>query len=175
MPTQTVIKYDAILSLDPSGSFHEGKGTTGYCLMLADGTIEEINTICARQHTDAFSYFKAHVLLIEQLAMNYENLCVVMEDYVLYANKAASQVNSAMETCQLLGVLKYVCDCSRIPWHIQKAAAVKTRWSDEVLLSKGILKKDKRGLMADGFKICKHEIDAIRHAMHFVTFYNKGE
>ena len=29
-------KYNYVLALDPSGNFHEGKGTTGYCLLDAN-------------------------------------------------------------------------------------------------------------------------------------------
>ena len=53
-----------------------------------------------------------------------------MEDYVLYADKAKTQINSKMETCRLLGIMQNHCDTLKIPYRLELASAVKNRWED---------------------------------------------
>ena len=98
-----------------------------------------------------------------------------MEDYLLYANKASEQINSRFETVQLIGVIRYYCMGAGISLHIQTASQVKTRWANEILEHKGVIIKCGRTyrVVHTNQTLNKHEIDSIRHAMHFTTFYNK--
>lgn len=165
------MKYEHILSLDPSGAFKEGKGTSGWVLFEQNKPVD-FAAIFATQHSTTFEYWRAHIGLIYNLHQQY-NIAVVAEDYLLYANEARAQINSRFETCQLLGVLKYYCAEHDIPIFMQRASDVKKRWSDHVLLAKGILVKSDNRLLLNGKPTMEHIRDALRHGVHFTTFYNQ--
>ena len=169
------MKYNFILALDPSGSYHEGKGTTGYCIFNPPHNFIELGTISARTYPCMEAYWDAHIKLIANFnekkhGKHKGNFIVVIEDYFLYANKAQSQTNSRMETSKLIGLIQHYCYKHDIPYYMQAAALVKTRWSDEILEYKGYIKKD-----GARYSQCEHTRDAIRHAVHYANFRNKGE
>lgn len=165
------MKY--ILALDPSGSFYEGKGTTGWVLMDArkNGKLLKSGTICAKDYSNMMEYFRAHISLLEHINYTYGGprlgygpyeaypLRVVIEDYRLYGSKAHSQINSNLETSQLIGVLKYWCYMHGVIYKMQMASEVKQRWSDSVLKHYNIELPKSR-----------HAKDALRHAMHYMKF-----
>lgn len=173
------IKYDFIVALDPSGAYDEGKGTTGWAVFNAlDNKIYNAGHICAVSHDTRFGYYDAHVCLLRKFHQRYENrMCVVMEDYRLYASRATTHIHSRMETCHLIGVLEYFCEANNIPIYFQGATLVKHRWTNEILKYKGLLKVHKQKLIIPNTSIYvdRHMIDAVRHAIHFATFSNKGE
>lgn len=164
-----------ILALDPSGAFDEGAGTTGYCLMNNQQQIIYTGDIRALSYQDAMTYWKAHLTLIDQIKEQYPDLTIVVEDYLLYAHKANEQINSRMETVQLIGILKYYCYDKSIPMYTQMAVEVKKRWADNILQHKQIIQRKGRGwqTVVGMQSIDRHALDAIRHAMHYATFYNK--
>lgn len=167
--------YKTILALDPSGSFCEGKGTTGWCLCDGDTrTPVEVGYLSATDYDCMESYWEAHVELIEKYQG--EDTIIVIEDYLLYASKAQEQVNSRMETPKLIGVLQHQCWTMEQDYIMQLAAEVKNRWTDEILAHKGFIVKKGKGfaLSTDPTKpINRHCKDAIRHAVHFAYFKNK--
>lgn len=164
-----------ILALDPSGAFYEGKGTTGWCIADCNRTILEIGHISATDFESDFAYWKAHLDLIAFMQKKYPTLELVMEDYLLYAGKATSQINSRFETIQLIGVVRFACILNNLPVHIQMAVQVKERWANNILEAKGVIVKSGRGyrLGDQNIFVNRHELDSIRHAMHYVSFYNK--
>ncbi len=150
-----------ILAFDPSGAFHEGKGTTGWCLMYR-GELLEYGLIEAKDFKKNVTYYSEHLKLIRKYLNKYPELTVVVEDYLLYATRAHGQINSHMETCKLIGILQYYCYEYKVPCVLQTASQVKKRWSDEILKHEGID-------IPDTYKE-RHARDAIRHAMHFTYF-----
>lgn len=161
-----------ILTLDPSGAYNEGKGTTGYSIWffneLSKGYgLVKTGNIRAEHYNNQHNYFNAHITLIE----NEQPDVIVMEDFTLYANKAMQQIGSTMETPQLIGLIKYYCGEHNIELVIQRAVDVKNRWSDKILAFKGIIYKDPSGFYRDmnNVKISRHAKDAIRHGMHYIT------
>lgn len=167
--------YDYILALDPSGNYHEGKGTTGYCILHASNKIVACGAISASDYFNQYEYWNAHVQLLKDFKEQYENGVVVFEDYLLYASKASQQINSKMETPQLIGVLKMTLATEQIPYAIQKASEVKTRWPDKILIFKGVIvNKHGRFYTPGGDIINRHTRDAIRHAIHLNTFKNRS-
>ena len=151
-----------ILALDPSGSFHEGKGTTGWCLMF-HGKLIKYGLIEAKSYDSDMQYYKAHLNLINRMNTCYPgNLDVVIEDYLLYAKRTSSQINSRMETCKLIGIIQYYCFTHKLDYVMQTASQVKKRWSDEVL--------EHEGLDLPQTYTERHARDAIRHAMHYTYF-----
>ena len=171
--------YEFILALDPSGSFKEGKGTTGWCIMesLADKIVKTGN-ISAKKYNQQESYWQAHVTLLKENQKKYKTrLIIVIEDYLLYGDKAQNQINSRMETSKLIGLLQYQCFVQKLPYIMQTAGQVKSRWADKILHHKGYLKYYKKKLVLPSTEeyIDNHCKDAIRHAVHFNTFKNNKE
>ena len=169
-------KYRYTLGIDPSGAFKEGSGTTGWCVLdNKTNKLLKVGTVAAKDYSTYHDYWDAHIKLIKQLNKKYSNMAVSIEDYILYKNHAMSQVNSQLETVQLLGIIKHFCWSYAIDYYIRPAVAVKKRWADNILLYKGILIMSGRHYTVPGTKqtVCEHERDAIRHAIHFNTFENK--
>lgn len=160
-----------IIAIDPSGNFKEGKGTTGICI-YSKQQIKYTLSISAKDFKSMETYWE-HVIKVvfDWIYIFKNNVIVVIEDYLLYANKANSQINSRLETPKLIGVLQYLLYQANIKYFLQTASEVKHRWSDDILVYKGLIKKDKRGYKTiQGITIDRHAKDAIRHAVHFATF-----
>ena len=172
------MKYKTILSIDPSGNFHEGKGTTGLCILNAStNKIRMTKSISAKSYNTQEEYRDAILIFIAKAVKRYKSLVIVMEDYLLYKHKAETQINSKMETPKLIGVIQYYCWCNKIALSLQPAHMVKNRWCDEILEHKGYIKKRGGCFIVPDTKelIDRHAKDAIRHAVHFKNFKNKGE
>lgn len=153
-----------ILGIDPSGAFKEGIGTTGWCLLKQEGkkiTLIKTGELAADKYQTAEQYWEAHLELIER---EFEEanawMHVSMEAYVLYATKAKAQINSEMETSQLIGAIRVYCMQNDIELSMRTASQVKDRWSDNILIHKGINIAHLSG----------HIKDSIRHAMHYAHF-----
>jgi len=164
-----------ILSLDPSGAYEEGKGTTGYSIWTFNPdncaySLLESGNIRAYNYNSQYEYFNAHIKLLEEVNPN----ILIMEDYLLYAHKANQQIGSKMETPQLIGLLKYECTTRNIEIVIQAAHEVKRRWTDKILAYKGIIKKSGNVFRDYNNKVVsRHSKDSIRHAMHYITKRSK--
>lgn len=170
--------YKIILALDPSGSFYEGKGTTGWCVLDAlRMKFITCGSIFAKHYVSAEEYWDEILKLIREVSDNYPGqVIVVCEDYLLYATKLKDQINSRMETPKLIGVIQHYCYIKHIPYYMQTAAEVKKRWTDEILMFKKYIKPYRKGYrpttgITDTYTY--HSLDAIRHAVHYATFKNK--
>lgn len=171
------MRFRFIVGLDPSGAYTEGKGTSGWNLFDAKtNTILDAGEIEALYYPSTMEYWYAHKALIERL-VGTKRACVVMEDYLLYAAQASSQINSKFETSQLLGVLKLFCWEKEIYWKTQRASEVKRRWNDRILMNKGYLYYDRRQYYTERVTapLSDHIRDSIRHSVHFATFYNHND
>jgi len=173
------MKYKHILALDPSGNFNEGKGTTGWVLLNYKETLVARGSISAEDYQCPEEYWDAHKELIEYNYEKYGNtLIVVIEDYVLYRDRAANQTNSRMETCRLLGLILWTCWQLQVPYTLQLASSVKHRWSDELLEREHIIFKDRGKYVhtKSGLSLSLlHTRDAFRHAMHYAVCRNEDE
>ena len=132
--------------------------------------IVRVGTLKAEDYSCQFRYWDAHVNLIDSMAGFKPD--VVVEDYLLYGNRAQNQINSRLETPQLLGIIKYEDYKRSIFTYIQTAQAVKTRWSDYVLMRKGYIEKVGASYKLKGYDqvLPTHIKDAIRHALHYATY-----
>jgi len=103
------MKARYILSMDPSGSFHEGKGTTGLAVMDAvTNKFIYVGFISAHKYECQEEYFNAHLTWIAECMKRYKDDCILsIEDYILYSSNARSHINSHMETSQLIGLIKW--------------------------------------------------------------------
>jgi hypothetical protein len=158
-----------IMSIDVSGNFKEGRGTSGLAFMES-GKVTHLYELSARNFDSPERYWEGHRTLIEKASPDY----VVMEGFRLYGTKANEQINSEFETPQLIGIIKMVCYDLKIPLTIQFASEVKTRWSEDVLVAKGIL-EFKNGLyLWNGQRTNSHKRDSLKHILHFERYRLKG-
>ena len=169
------MKYDYIIALDPSGNFEEGKGTTGWCLFSASKKdIIMTWTLKASDFKTKEDYWNAHLTNINKFTTMYKNSIIVMEDFALNPKRALQQSYSKMETSKLIGIIQLYCNTNKLPLKMQLPTEAKSRWPDSFLEHKHLIKRLNRGHATNsGQLISRHEKDAIRHAVHFNTFYNK--
>ena len=162
-----------VLALDPSGAYKEGLGTTGWCLLLDQQTkkIVKFGTIYAGNYSCQFKYWNAHIDLIDSFAGYHPT--VVIEDYLLYGTKADAQINSRLETPQLIGIIKYETYKRGLFVYIQTALQVKVRWNDDVLVHKNIIQKKDNSYYLNELLLSSHVKDSIRHAYHYMTYNSK--
>ena len=90
-----------ILAIDPSGNFTEGKGTTGWSLLDENLKIITCGQKLAIEYTKKEEYWKDILALITELKPD----ILVVEDFLLYASKSNSQINSRFETPKLIGII----------------------------------------------------------------------
>jgi hypothetical protein len=153
------------VAFDPSGNFKEGKGTTGVCISI-DGKQTELREIKASDYESDDAYWDAHVQLLQQEFPDH----VTIEGYKLYNHKgkeAKMQANSELETPQLIGILKHWCYSLDIPYNVQFASEVKTRWSEDVLVRLGILEQKGNRYYWNGELTNAHKRDSLKHSNHF--------
>jgi hypothetical protein len=169
------LKVRYVLGIDPSGSFEEGKGRTGWCIFdIQNNVVLRCGEIQARNFKAQEAYWLAHKHMIEDMQNTYkeDGLAVSMEDYILYTNAAASQIHSSMETCQLIGFIKMVCYLRGILLAMRTAVHVKKRWADEILIHNNYIYKVGKHHFVNCYNhpLSDHIRDAIRHAVHCATF-----
>lgn len=170
------IRY--VIGIDPSGAFHEGKGTTGFAVYdRQEDKIVHISTLCASDYPTLEEYFVAHYVKIFRLRLEYQNAAVSIEDFLVYSTHATTFTNSHMETCQLLGYLKTTLYVERIRCHLRPAAMVKKRWANNILAHKGYVKQVGTSCFHDCVDgaLATHMLDAIRHAVHCGKFELEDE
>jgi len=167
-----------VIGIDPSGSFKEGKGTTGWCVLdTASRWVVNSMETRARPFNTAEDYWQAHLDLLDSLKSEYDrDIVLSIEDYLLYGSKAKSQTNSTMETSQLIGILKMWAKVNRIPYTIRPAVIAKKRWTNKIMEHKGYITKFGKGYMnSQKQPLVSHTLDAMRHALHCMYFENKEE
>lgn len=174
--------YKYILAIDPSGNFEEGKGTTGTCLFnVAANQIESVQDIKACAYKTKEEYWQAHINYIKLIRSLYDDLCIIIEDFTLDPRRAMQQSHSKMETPKIIGILQLYCKQKGLPYKMQRAVEVKNRWADHILEYKKYIIKHNRmyyiphKYIMETKPISRHCKDAIRHAVHYHTFYNKEE
>jgi hypothetical protein len=153
------------IAIDPSGNFKEGQGTTGICISI-DGEAKELKEIKASDYRTVDQYWMAHVTLLQREFPDH----VTIEGYKLYNHKgksASMQANSELETPQLIGILKHWCYSLDIPYNVQFASEVKTRWSEDVLVRLGILEQKGNRYYWNGELTNTHKRDSLKHSNHF--------
>lgn len=161
-----------IMSIDPSGL---NTGTTGhiggYVLKLNkdnSGTNDHFTFFFElNELSDLVSFLHNLKILISQNNID----ILIIEDFVNYEAKQYAFKFKNNATSETIGAIKSIAFEFNIPFIMQKASEVKTRWSDKVLLTYNILNKVKKDYYLLNSKqetsLTKHERDAIRHAYHF--------
>jgi hypothetical protein len=84
---------------------------------------------------------------------------MVIENYRVYASRAAQHVGSEVNTAQYIGILKFLCGMYQIPLALQMAHQAKGWVSDARLHQLGLFQTGHR-----------HANDAIRHGVYWLLF-----
>lgn len=170
------MNYVNILGIDPSGNKAEGVGETGLCMLNCATEKAVLFDVVADKFPSQHAYWGGVVEAVKESirTAGRDNLLVVIEDYRLDPERAAAQFYSQLETPKLIGVLQYNLYRWGIPHMLQQAAVVKKRWSDEILLKKGLFTCGEgnrvRYFYYDGVLTNNHKRDAFRHAWHAYAF-----
>lgn len=165
-----------VIGVDPSGAFHEGKGTTGLAVYdISNDRIVQVDTVAATEYACLEKYLLANLKAIMNLYNQYSKLGVTVvsiEDFLVYATHAASFTNSKMETCQLIGLLRCELYKQKIKFYMRPASSVKQRWAERILVAKGyITKRGASYYWNDRAQpLATHERDAMKHAIHCGMF-----
>lgn len=162
-----------IIACDPSGNWNEGKGTTGWAVVDVETSKAVLTCTTHSQAAESEEEYWYNCLEQMKLLVAQYNPCVVrIEDYILYGHKAKDQINSHLETPQLIGILRMYCFLQGITVYIRTASTVKNRFTDEILEHKGYIEKHSNSWCLTGCNtpICIHERDALRHAVACLMF-----
>mgnify|MGYP001025335720 CR=1 FL=1 len=163
------MKYK-IVGVDPSGSYNEGKGTTGIAILDFEGKLENHFTVNAQDYDSQIQYWQAVLDTLETLMCTIP-MVLSVEDYVLYANSAKAQINSEMETSKLIGAITVLAHNEGVKMYIRNASQVVNRWSNKILLHKKLIHMNGNRYVDDtGAPINRHCLDALRHAVHCYYF-----
>lgn len=84
---------------------------------------------------------------------------MVIENYRVYASRAAQHVGSEVNTAQYVGILKFLGQMYQVPYTLQMAHQAKGWVSDTRLNTLGLFQTGKR-----------HANDAIRHGVYWLLF-----
>lgn len=178
--------HKLIIGIDPSGNYEEGKGTTGIGYIRADGSEVKLVDVDARKYSSQLEYWTIVISYLKGFLTIDSDCVVVLEDYLLYGSKANQQINSRLETPQLIGVIKYICYKNNVPVVIQRAVDVKKRWADNILEHEGYIHrvsatksyehchgKSGYALAGESNRLSSHSLDTLRHMVHYKEFKNK--
>lgn len=151
-----------IVAVDPSGNHgNEGMGITGLA-RFENGDVESLMEVKAERFDSEEGYW--HGVLGQIFDLDPDH--VVIEGFKLYNHKKSEQVNSELQTPQLIGFLKAILWAQGVPFNVQFASEVKQRWSDDQLVKRGILNEQGGRLYWGTIPTNTHKRDAIRHGMH---------
>jgi hypothetical protein len=158
-----------VLCFDPSGNFHEGKGTTGWALFV-DKKLETFGAIAAEDWDSQEQYWSVVAASITDKNPD----LVLIESYRLFGGaRGAAQTHSQLETPQLIGYMKMVCWNAGIDVDIQNPAD-KARVADPQLEKMGVIEKKGRSYRCLDMPTSLHMRDAIRHGVYYFR-YGKGK
>ena len=169
------MKAKYIIGIDPSGAFNEGKGTTGLAVLnTVTNELAYTGWIAAVEFPTLEAYFDAHIEWLADCVHRYQDVVVSIEDYILYADHATAHTNTHLETSQLLGLIKWWCYKNKITYTIRPAAAVKSRFTNNILKREGYIFEAAGGKLFTKVRMARnlsnHELDAIRHAAYCYKF-----
>lgn len=168
-----------VIGVDPSGSFKEGKGTTGIVVLDPDCKLVKHFTVEAKDYDTQIQYWTGVCNKITETATEFSNVVLSVEDYVLYATSAKAQINSEMETSKLIGAIALTSYKWQMQMYIRSASQVMNRWTNKILEHKQIIYQQGQSFTdIEGTMINRHCLDALRHAVHchyFEVDKKKGE
>jgi Holliday junction resolvasome RuvABC endonuclease subunit len=168
-----IYKPQYVLAIDPSGSYNEGKGITGWALYeIATDSIIQCGEIKASKNDSQLEFWEAVLILIDNVRNTYKRTVISVEDFILYKSKASALIDSSLETSQLIGAIKMHCYLYNLRLYMRPAVRVMQRWTDDILVHKGYISNIGKSYYINCYKsaLSDHIKDAIRHAVHCATF-----
>lgn len=159
------------ITFDPSGNFgeKEGYGTTGWAF-FHDAEVMQFGDIKSDQYKTQEEYFLAH----EDLILSKKPDLIVCEGYRLYAGaRGKAQINSTLDTPQLIGFLRMLAFKAKIPFVLQPPSD-KVRVADPQLVKMGVFTRSGNKHYCMGQSTNLHMRDAIRHGIYYFRF-GKGK
>ena len=154
-----------VLTLDPSGNFDEGKGHTGWAI-FENKELRDFGAVNADDYKTIELYFNAVFTLFADEDIN----LIICEGYRLYAGaRGKAQINSSLETPQLIGYLRMKAWEGDIPFILQPPSD-KAPVNDERLVKAGVFEKRGTKHYCLDRPTNLHMRDAIRHGVYYYRF-----
>lgn len=153
-----------ILSIDPSGEFENGSGTTGFAF-FENKELQYFSHIKASSYTTQMMYWDG--VLSEIIKSNAD--VIVCENFHLFPHKAKQQSFSTMETSQLIGAIKMQAYDNNHTVIFQSPSC-KARVTDDILVKEKVFEKRGSLIYVNGKRTNLHERDAIRHGIYFLRY-----
>lgn len=162
-----------IVAIDPSGSYNEGKGHTGFAVTDTEVNLIQAFDADAKDFSNRHEYWKWIMFAIFSLNPD----VVVIENFVIRSN--GFLIGKMPETPMLIGALVWELEKRNIKYVFQSPSQAKTRFKDIYLgkyLSNYEIKDTTRGKLyyLNGKLTNDHQRDAIKHLLYYKK-YNKGE
>lgn len=157
-----------VVSIDPSGNWTEGKGTTGIAF-FRDGKLEDFTDVRAKDFGSPESYWYE---ICVHMSLHFKDDVIVCESFRLQPGKAAAQLWSAMETPMLIGFLRMHTYFNACPFILQDPSC-KARVPDHLLVQLGVLEERNGRYYALGRPTNDHIRDAIRHGVYYHLYGEK--
>lgn len=158
------------ISIDPSGSFNEGKGHTGLAIMDDNNWNSlEVYSIDAKKYNTRLDYWNAIIDFTKQ-----DNITVIIESFNIRNN--GFLLGKMPETLLLIGAIVRDLETRNINYVFQSPSAVKSRFKDD-LLGNYIPNFEKRNkyYYLNNKCINDHIRDALKHLLYFKKYNLKEE
>lgn len=167
-----------ILSIDPSGSYNYGQGTTGWCLINSENhELLKYGNIKAKDYISKKLYHKAHIDLIR----NIECDKLIIENFILFKGNRINLINKELETSELIGYITGVANEIGIDLIKQSPKAIQDfKKNPDIILevmNKNIMQIefistpfDREQWYFKNKRISCHIVDAIKHYLFFETY-----
>jgi hypothetical protein len=159
-----------ILTFDPSGNFgKEGFGITGWAY-FEGGELKDFGEVKAEDWDNQETYWHQ----VSALIIQFQVTKVICEGYRLYSGaRGKAQINSTLDTPQLIGYIRMICWHKGIECDIQ-APADKKPVDDTRLVRAGVFEKKGNKHYCMDRSTNLHMRDAIRHGIYYYRF-GKGK
>jgi hypothetical protein len=163
------------VTIDPSGSFNEGKGHTGISFIKDwDWDTLETYSIAAKDFDDRHLYWNKMI----QTIIDKKPDAVIIESFVVRAN--GFLVGKMPETSLFIGALIWELEQLNIDYVFQSPSQAKTRFKDEYL-GKYIPNYEVKDLSGkkyyylNGKQTNDHVRDSLKHLLYFKKYNLKEE
>jgi len=157
--------------LDPSGSYNEGKGHTGFVTMCEnDWTTLHVNSIAAKDFVDRHEYWNSIISRTIETAKAARPVrtVVIIESFMIRNN--GFLIGKMPETIRLIGALEYALESEGIDFVFQTPSQAKARFRDETLHRHvpGFEYNAANNRYYFNGKICNdHVRDALKHLLYY--------
>lgn len=158
-----------LVFVDPSGSFHEGKGHTGIAWMQDDWTTLHVLSLSASAYPERHMYWEAIINNVLDMIETPDDI-VIIESFMIRTQ--GFLMGKMPETIQFIGALCWELEKHNIKYCLQTPTQAKSRFKDDDLprYIPGFEKRDNGRYYLNGKQVNDHIRDALKHLLYFKKY-----